>query len=122
LQQSLHNSGLPDLKEINNLTMIKMKELQKEIIDGTYSSKLKCLLSIGRENFTHRGVWGETVLSMENLSQTSIILPPVVLGDGYTTPIVSNTIPTNSQDIEEWINAIIKIEVSIDRFIHACRL
>ncbi|MEH2271863.1 MAG: hypothetical protein V7K68_26125 [Nostoc sp.] len=99
-----------------------MKELENEVIEGIYANRLRSLLSIGRENFIQRGVWGQNVLSMENLYKTSIMLPPIVLGDGCTTPVVPTTIPTSPQAMEQWIEQIIKIEVSIDQFIRACRL
>ena len=50
------------------------------------------------------------------------MLPPIVLGDGYTTPVVAKTIPTSPQAMEEWIDQIINIEVSIEQFIRSCRL
>ncbi len=121
LQKALENAGLPNLETINNIVTTQMKKLEDEIIEGKYANKLRDLLVIGRENFIHRGVWGQNVLSMENLRKTSVTLPPIVLGDGYIAPIVSKTIPTTPQAIEEWIDQIIEIEVSIDQFIRACR-
>lgn len=122
LQEAIKNAGLPNLESINNLVSAQMKELEDEIIEGIYAEKLRFLLSTGRENFIQRGVWGQNVLSMENLHQTSMMLPPIVLGDGYTTPVIPKTIPTSPQAMEQWIEQIIKIEVSIEQFIRACRL
>ena len=50
------------------------------------------------------------------------MLPPIVLGDFYTTPVVPKTIPTTPRAMEQWIEQINKIESSIDQFIRACRL
>lgn len=121
LQESLKNAGLPSIETVENLAMAQMKELKNEVIEGIYAVQIEALLSIGRENFIQRGVWGRSVLSMENLFKTSIMLPPVVLGDGYITPVVPTTISASQQVIEKWIQQIISIEVSIDQFIRACR-
>ena len=121
LQEALRSAGLPNLETIKKLAVIQMKELESEIIEGIYVGRLRYLLSIGRKNFIQRGVWGQNVLSMENLHQTAIMLPPIVLGDGYTTPVVATTIPTNPQAMDRWIDQIIKIEGSIEQFIRACR-
>jgi hypothetical protein len=121
LQKALENSGLPSLEIISDLSLIQMKDLENEIIEGLYPNQLRILLSIGRENFVQRGVCGHNVLSIENLFKTSIMLPPIVLGDGYITPVVSTTIPTNPIVFDQWIDKIIKIEVSIEQFIRACR-
>jgi len=122
LQEALKNAGLPNLETIKNLIVVQMKELENHVMEGIYTDKLRSLLSIGRGNFIQRGVWGQNVLSMENLHKTSIMLPPIVLGDGYITPVVPTTIPTTQQAVEQWIEQIIKIEVSIEQFIRACRL
>jgi hypothetical protein len=122
LQETLKSAGLPDLETIKDLATVQMKELENEVVEGLYANQLRALLSIGRENFIQRGVWGQNVLSMENLYKNSIMLPPIALGDGYTTPVVPTTIPTSPQAIEQWIDQIIKIEVSIEQFIRACRL
>jgi len=121
LQEALENAGLPNLKEIVYLAANQMEELENEIIDGLYSDGLKTLLSIGRNNFTERGIWGQNVLSMENLQKNSIMLPPIVLGDGFVTPVAPKTIPIGQEDMDQWIEQIIDIEVSLDRFIRACR-
>lgn len=121
LQEALKNAGLPSLEIIKNLAMAQMKELKDEVIEGLYAKQVKDLLSIGRENFIRRGVWGQNVLSMENLHKTSIMLPPIVLGDGYITPVVPTTISGSQQTVEQWIDQIISIEVSIEQFIRACR-
>jgi hypothetical protein len=121
LQEALKNAGLPSLEIIKDLAIVQMQELEDEVIEGLYADQLRALLSIGRENFVHRGVWGQNVLSMENLHKTSIMLPSIVLGDGYTVPVVPTTIPTNPQGVEQWIDQIIKIEISIEQFVRACR-
>ena len=122
LQEALKNAGLPSLEIIKDLATVQMKELENEAMEGLYANQLRALLSIGRENFIQRGVWGQNVLSIENLHKTSIMLPPIVLGDGYTTPVVPKTIPTTPRAMEQWIEQINKIESSIDQFIRACRL
>jgi len=122
LEEALSNAGLPNLETIKNSTIAQMGELEDEILEGNYADKLRSLLSVGRENFIRRGVWGEHVLSMTTLNTTSMMLPPIILGDGYTTPVVSSTIPTSPQDIEQWIDEIVKIGGSIEQFIRACRL
>lgn len=121
LQEAVKNAGLPSLEIIENLAMARMKELNNEVIEGIYAEQVEALLSIGRENFVQRGVWGRNVLSIENLYKTSLILPPIVLGDGYITPVVPTTISASQQAVEKWINQIISIEVSVDQFIRACR-
>ena len=122
LQEALENAGLPSLEIIRDLAIVQMKELENEVVEGLYADQLRALLSIGRGNFIQRGVWGQNVLSIENLHKTSMMLPPIVLGDGYTTPVVPTTIPTSPQAVEQWIDQIIKIEVSMEQFIRACRL
>ena len=49
-------------------------------------------------------------------------LPPIILGDGYIIPVTNTTIPTSQESMDQWIDRIINIEVSIDQFIRACRL
>lgn len=122
IQEALENARLPSLEIIKDLAIVQMKDLENEVVEGLYAEQLRALLSIGRANFIQRGVWGQNVLSIENLHKTSIMLPPIVLGDGYTTPVVPTTIPTSPQAMEQWIDQIIKIEVSIEQFIRACRL
>jgi len=122
LQEALKNAELPSLEIIQDLAIAQMQELENEVIEGLYADQLRDLLSIGRENFMQRGVGGQNVLSIENLYKTSIMLPPIVLGDGYTTAVVPTTIPTSPQAVEQWIDQIIQIEVSIEQFIRACRL
>jgi len=122
LEEALSNTGLPNLEVIKGLILAQMKELENEVIEGIYTDQLRMLLSIGRKNFIQRGVWGQNVLSIETLSKTSLMLPPIVLGDGYAASVVFTTIPTNTQALEEWIDQIIKIEVSVERFIRGCRL
>jgi hypothetical protein len=122
LTEAIKNSGLPSLEIINQLTLEQMKRLDDEIINGDHTDRLMYLLMIGRKNFTERGVWGKNVLSMENFGKNSIILPPICLGDGYITPAIINTIPTNRRGLEQWIEQVIEIESSVNNFIRACRL
>lgn len=98
-----------------------MQELEYEILDGRYSNKLRLLLSIGRYNFVQRGIWGQNTLSMENLLQTTMQLPPVVLGDQFVVPVTSKSIPFRPDEMDQWIDEIINIEASLNRFIQACR-
>jgi hypothetical protein len=121
LQEALKNAGLPSLEVIKDMIIAQMKELENEVIEGLYADQLKFLISIGRENFMQRGIWGKTVLSMENLYKTSIMLPPIVLGDGCSTPVVPTTIFPRPQAVEQWIDEVINLEISIDQFIRACR-
>lgn len=122
LPEAIKNAGLPSIETIKDLAVVQMKELEDEVMEGLYADQVRALLSIGRENFLQRGVWGQNVLSIENLHKTSIMLPPIVLGDGYTTPVVPTTISTNPQAVGRWIEQIINIEVSIEQFLRACRL
>ena len=122
LQEALKNAGLPSLEIIKDLAVAQMQELENEVIEGLYADQLRNLLSIGRENFIQRGVWGQNILSTENLSTTSMKLPPIILGDGYIIPVTYSTIPTSPESMEQWIDRIINIEVSINQFIRACRL
>lgn len=122
LQEALKNTGIPSLEIIKDLAIAQMQELENEIIEGLYADQLRNLLSIGRENFIQRGVWGGNILSIENLQKTSMKLPPIILGDGYIIPVTNTTIPTSQESMDQWIDRIINIEVSIDRFIRACRL
>lgn len=121
LQEALRNVGLPSLETIKNLAIAQMKELKNEVMEGIYTEQIKALLSVGRENFIQRGVWGQSVLSIENLYKNSIMLPPIVLGDGYITSVVPTTLSTSPQAVEQWIDQIINIEGSIEQFIRACR-
>ncbi len=122
LTEAIQNAGLPSLEVINKLILEQMKKLEKEIIDGDHTNRLRYLLTVGRKNFTERGIWGKNVLSMENFGKNSIILPPVCLGDGYITSAIVNTMPTNRKDLEQWIEQVIEIESSVNNFIRACRL
>ncbi|MBD2717998.1 hypothetical protein [Synechococcus sp. FACHB-909] len=121
LQEAVTRAGLPSLDSIESLAIARMKELDKDVIKGIYADQANALLSIGRENFEQRGVWGRNVLSMENLYNKSIVLPPVVLGDGCITPVVPTRRPASLQPIEDWIDQMINIEVSVDQFVRACR-
>lgn len=121
LEAALDKAGLPNLATIHNLAHTQMEELENKILDGRYSNQLKSLISVGRQNFTKRGVCGQNELSMNSLSQTSIMLPPIVLGDGFVTPINPTTLPIGQEDMEQWIERIIEIEASINGFIQACR-
>ncbi|HIK06102.1 MAG TPA: hypothetical protein IGS40_15525 [Trichormus sp. M33_DOE_039] len=121
LTDALINAGLPDLETIHNLAYTQMQELEYEILDGRYSNKLRLLLSIGRYNFVQRGIWGQNTLSMENLLQTTMQLPPVVLGDQFVVPVTSKSIQFRPDEMDQWIDEIINIEASLDRFIQACR-
>ncbi|NJL22057.1 MAG: hypothetical protein HC895_16585 [Leptolyngbyaceae cyanobacterium SM1_3_5] len=122
LEEALSNAKLPNLETIKSSAVAQMRELDSEILEGDHADQLRSLLSVGRANFVQRGIWGQNVLSMETLNKTSIMLPPIVLGDGYITPVVATTIPTSSQALQQWIEQTAKIEVSIDKFIRACRL
>jgi hypothetical protein len=122
LQEALKNAGIPSLEIIKDLAIAQMQELENEVIEGLYADQLRDLLSIGRENFIQRGVWGQNILSIENLHKTSIKLPLIVLGDGYIIPVAYTNIPASPESMEQWIDRIINIEVSIDQFIRACRL
>ncbi|MBE9045561.1 hypothetical protein IQ255_14310 [Pleurocapsales cyanobacterium LEGE 10410] len=122
LEEALHNSGLPDLKTIQQSVLIEMDQLKSNIVNGIHVDKLKLLLSVGKENVVQRGIWGENYLSVENLYQSQITLPPIVLGDGYSTPISPKMLPINQEFIDMWIDQIIDIEGSIEQFIRACRL
>lgn len=121
LQAAIENSGLPDCETIMSLVLSEMQELENKILEGIYSEKLRSLMAIGRDNFIKRGIWGQHVLSIENIHKNSIVLPPIVLGDGFTTPVSQNSIPTSQQEMDQWIEEIIQIEVYIDNFIRACR-
>jgi hypothetical protein len=121
LEEALKNAGLPKLEIIIDLILVQMKELETEIIDGIYTEQLKNLLSVGRQNFIQRGIWGQNGLSMETLTKTPLILPPIVLADGYTIPLVENTIFITQKDMDKWIEKIFEIEISMDEFIRACR-
>jgi hypothetical protein len=122
LQEALKNAGLPSLEIIKDLAVAQMQELENEVIEGLYADQLRNLLSIGRENFIQRGVWGQNILSIENLSKTSMKLPLIVLGDGFIIPVAYTTISTSQESMDQWIDRIINIEVSINQFIRACRL
>jgi hypothetical protein len=50
-----------------------------------------------------------------------MILPPIVLGDGFITPITQNTIPISPQSMNNWIDQIVEIESKISNFVNACR-
>lgn len=121
LQKAIENAGLPDLDEINNLILLEMDELKSDIVDGIYKNQLKYLLSLGKENFAKRGIFGKNGLSIENLHQNSMTLPPIVLGDGSTTNVAQKITSDTPQGIEKWIEDIVEIEVSIDQFLRACR-
>jgi hypothetical protein len=121
LQEALKNSGLPDLEKIKSLAEAKLEELKSRILQGKYSEQLKLLLLVGRKNFIERGVWGENILSIKNLYKTSMILPPIVLGDSFVTPITQNTIPISPQSMNNWIDQIVEIESRISKFVNACR-
>ncbi len=121
LEESVKNAGLPNLETINDLVAVEMKKLEDEVIQGKYTQKLLSLLATGRQNFECRGVWGENVLSMETLNQDLMYLPPIVLGDQYTVSVASKTIPISPKEMEEWIDQIVNIEVSIGQFIRSCR-
>lgn len=121
LEEALRNAGLPNLATILSMAYTQMKELENEVLDGRYSTRLRSLLSIGRRNFTRRGVWGQNVLSIENLQSTSMTLPPIILGDGFVTPVTSKTIQFSQEDMEQWIDQVIDIEVSLNQFVQACR-
>jgi hypothetical protein len=122
LTEAIQNAGLPSLEVINKLSLEQMEKLEKEIIDGDHTNRLRYLLTVGRKNFTERGIWGKNVLSMENFGKNPIILPPICLGDGYITPTIINTMPTNRRVLEQWIEQVIEIESSVNNFIRACRL
>ncbi len=81
VQEALKNSGLPNLETINSLVIAQMKQLENQIVEGIYAEQLRSLLSIGRENFVKRGTWGQNVLSMENLHQTSMGSNAILLDD-----------------------------------------
>jgi hypothetical protein len=121
LQEALANAGIPSLEIIKDLAIAQMQNLEDEVIEGMYADKLRDLLSIGRENFIQRGIWGQNILSIENLHKTSMKLPLIVLGDGHIVPVAHTTVSTSSKDMDKWINEMINIEVSIGQFMHACR-
>lgn len=121
LQGAAKSAGLPELATIEALTLSQMEQVRNEQIKGGYSDQAESLLSIGRDNFTRRGVWGRGVLSMEGMYSSSIRLPPVVLGDGHITPINPSNTYVDPQSIKRWIDAIVDIESSANKFIRACR-
>ena len=122
LQEAIKNSGLPSLETINDLVLNQMEELRNEIIDGVFLVDLMFLLDIGIENFIHRGIWGQNVLSLETLEQNLMFLPPIVLADESMISIFPNTIPTRASSIKEWMENLLAIELRMDKFIRACRL
>jgi hypothetical protein len=122
LQEAIKNSGLPSLEIINDLVLNQMEELRNEIIDGVFLDDLMFLLNIGMENFIHRGIWGQNVLSLETLEQNSIFLPPIVLADESIISIFPNTVTTHPSDIKKRMENLLAIELRMDKFIRACRL
>ncbi len=121
LQESLKNAGLPDLEKIKHLVEAKLEKLESGILQGRYSERLRLLLSVGRKNLIERGVWGQNILSIKNFNRTSMILPPIVLGDECVVSITNNTIPLSVQPINEWIDQIIDIQSRMSNFVDACR-
>lgn len=123
LQAAIKNSGLPSLEIINDLILEQMEALKNEIIYGSYVDELINLLIVGKVNFTKRGIWGQNVLSLENLENNSILLPPIVLGDEFIVPVFPNTtIHTRQNNIKQWMDDMIEIELRMDKFVRACRL
>jgi hypothetical protein len=121
LQGAAKSAGLPELATIEALALSHIQQVRNEQIEGSYSDQAESLLSIGRDNFTQRGVWGRGALCMEGMYSPSIRLPPVVLGDGHVTPVNPSNTCINPQSIEKWIDAIVGIESSANKFVRACR-
>lgn len=121
LEEAVINSGLPKLDEINKIALLEMEELEGMIIDGRYADNLRHLLSIGRNNFMKRGIYGQEVLSLTNLVSTDIKLPLILLGDGTIVPINHNYSINEADDMYEWLNESVEIELRISEFLEACR-
>jgi hypothetical protein len=121
IEEAIANSGLPNIKEISKITLLEMEELQRIIIDGKYTDKLKSLVSIGISNFSKRGIYGKNVLSLDNLFSTEIKLPPILLGDECIVSINKNSYLSDANELSEWLYESMEIEMRINNFLKACR-
>lgn len=81
LNSTLSNVGLPDVEEINKITLQDMDNLKANIIEGPYTDTINYLLEIGKHNFKIKGNY-QNILADNFYNNKDVIYPPIVLGDG----------------------------------------
>jgi hypothetical protein len=144
LESAVYSAGLPPLKEIEKLVVQEMDELHKRIIRDPLMEKLiesgltreameenyisqyttlKKLLSISKENFQKRGIYGDHELCLKSLvtkDDNCLKLPPILLGDDEIVQLGNEAIEQHYQGLEEWIEYVWGIEDKLREFNKAC--
>lgn len=142
LESAVNAAGLPPLRQLEELALIEMNELDKEILKDPLMenfkelgaaidednficeySRLKTLLKAGRENFTKRGICGNHELSLKSLlseDDSCLKLPPILLGDDEVIQLGIEALGQQYQNLEEWIYYVWDMEDHLREFNKAC--
>lgn len=142
-ESAVNKAGLPPIKQLEEMALVEMNELDKEILKepmiekfkefGASAaiedqfvceySRLKTLLKAGKKNFAKVGIYGNhqlTLKSLLSIDDDCLQFPPILLGDDEVIQLGSEALGQQYQNLEEWINYVWKIEDKLIEFHKAC--
>lgn len=143
LESAVSASGLPSIKKLEELAILEIDELNKEILKEPLMekfkelgasediednficeySRLKNLLKAGKDNFLKRGICGNHELSLKSLlssDDSHLKLPQILLGDNEIVQLGNEALGQQYQNLEEWIYYVWDMEDKLREFNKAC--